>query len=454
MSRWNLAWLVGIPAVAIVGLTIAYTAPSREKDRNYDMVRLLVETLDEVQQNYVRELDAEARRKLVEDMINGGLGRLDPHSSYMNPKEFKQFTTQSRGKFGGIGIQIQIDRKTGYLQVLSPMVGTPAYEAGVQAGDLVMKIEGKSTEDMTIDQAVELIQGEPGQKITLNVLHEGAKEAVDLEMARAIIEVPTIMGDLRKPDNVKEWEFLIDKDNKIGYVRLLMFNENSAEELKAALEQLKREGMRGLVLDLRTNPGGQLSAAVEVTNCFITEGRIVSTKGRNEKERMFDARPSGAVLVPPEDYPLVVLVNRWSASASEIVSAALQDHKRAVIIGERSYGKGSVQNILKMENDTSALKLTTSSYWRPSGKNIHRFPDSKETDDWGVLPNPGFEIKLTDEERIEYAKYRRDRDIVHGKSGANPPAKADKEEKPKKPFTDRVLEKALEHLRAEVNRKK
>src|SRR5262245_41146572 len=146
MSRWNLAWLVGIPAVAIVGLTVALTAPSREKDRNYELVRLLVETLDEVQQNYVRELDADARRKLVEDMINGGLGRLDPHSSYMNPKEFKQFTTQSRGKFGGIGIQIQIDRKTGYLQVLSPMVGTPAYEAGIQAGDLVMKIEGKSTE--------------------------------------------------------------------------------------------------------------------------------------------------------------------------------------------------------------------------------------------------------------------------------------------------------------------
>jgi carboxyl-terminal processing protease len=455
MSRWNLAWLIGIPAVAVFGLTLSYSAPSPSKDKDYQNVRLLIDVLDEVDRNYVRELDEKQKRQLIENMINGGLEHLDKHSNYMNPEAYKDFNRQSKGKFGGIGIQIDSDRQTGALTVVSPMVGTPAYRAGVLAGDVILKIDGQSTENMTSRQAVDLIQGDKGQKITLTVLHEGSKDPVDLSMERDIIDVQTVMGDLRKADKPEEWDWFIDKDHKIAYVRLLAFNENTTPELKKTLEQLKKEGVKGVILDLRHNPGGLLSSAVEVSNMFLNEGRIVSTKGRNQKERIYDAKPEGAILTPAADYALAILLNRYSASASEIVSACLQDHNRAVIIGERSYGKGSVQNILKLENDNSALKLTTASYWRPSGKNIHKFPDAKDTDEWGVKPNPGFDVPMKDEERIGYVIYRRERDIIHGKpNGAEPPPKpkVDKNGKEKKPFVDRVLQKAVEHLRGVIDK--
>jgi carboxyl-terminal processing protease len=203
---------------------------------------------------------------------------------------------------------------------------------------------------------------------------------------------------------------------------------------------------------MRNNPGGLLRSAVEVSNLFLSEGRIVSTKGRNHKEEAYDARPKN-LLLPADKYPVAVIVNRYSASASEIVAAALQDHNRAVVIGERTYGKGSVQNIIEMENRTSALKLTTASYWRPNGKNIHRFPESKETDDWGVKPTEGFEVKLTDEERLEYMLNRSERDVLQGKNGTpTPKPKLDKEGKEKKPFQDRVLDKALEYIRGELKK--
>jgi carboxyl-terminal processing protease len=456
MSRWNLAWLLAIPAVAVLGLTLSHSAPVREKDKDYEMVRLLVDVLDEVDKNYVRELSADDKRRLVEDMINGGLDHLDPHSSFMNPKEYKHFNTQSKGKFGGIGIQLGTDRQTGQLTVISPIVGTPAYDAGILAGDVIVKVEGKSTDGMRLSEAVDMIQGDAGQKITLTVRHEGAKEDVELPMVRAVIEMPSIMGDQRQADDPKSWDYFMDKESKIAYIRVVAFNENTAADLEKVLQQLKKDGLKGLVIDLRNNPGGLLSAAVDVVNLFIDEGRIVSTKGRTIKERHFDAKPRNAVLTPAKDYPMAVLVNKNSASASEIVAAALQDHGRAIVVGERSYGKGSVQNILRIEHDLSALKLTTASYWRPSGKNIHRFPDAKDTDEWGVSPSDGFDVAMKDQERIDYLIYRRDRDIVHGKPGTPPAAppkpKLDKDGKEKPPFVDRVLEKAVEHLRGEIKK--
>jgi carboxyl-terminal processing protease len=376
---------------------------------------------------------------------------------FINAKDFRQFNKSSTGKFGGVGIQIGADRiNNKQLSVITPMVGTPAYEAGIQAGDLILKIDGKSTENMRQSEAVELIQGDPGQKVMLTVLHEGAKEPVDIEITRAVIEVQPVLGDTRQPGNPKEWDFVIDKENHIGYIRLPSFSETAAAEMRRTVEELQREGIHGLVVDLRDNPGGLLRAAVEISDLFLTEGRIVSTKGRNQREEIFDAHASGTLLLPEKNYPMAVLVNRYSASASEIVAAALQDHHRAVIVGERSYGKGSVQNVIHMEGGSSALKLTTASYWRPSGKNIHRFPDSKESDEWGVKPDPGFEVKLNDEERLGYFYYRRDRDIVQGKGAPAPkPATSEKDKdktKEKKPFEDRVLQKALEYIRGEMKK--
>jgi carboxyl-terminal processing protease len=456
MSRWNLAWLLGIPAIIILGLAVSQSAPLREQSKDDELVRLFVDVLYEVDHKYVRELDDDAKRKLVEDMINGGLERLDPHSNYINPRDYRQFTRQQKGKFGGVGIQISTDRQTGTLTVISPMVGTPAYDAGILAGDLILKIDGKSTETMRLTEAVEMIQGEPGQKITLTVLHEGTKQAVDVDIVRAEIEVHTVLGDVRKADNPKEWDYVLDKDNKIGYIRVTAFAENTAAELREAVEQLQAQGIRGLVLDLRNNPGGLLRSAVEVSDMFLTEGRIVSTRGRNQAEEVWDAKPEGTLLVPARDFPMVILINRGSASASEIVSAALQDHHRAIIVGERSYGKGSVQNVLELKEPggTGAVKLTTASYWRPSGKNIHRFPDSKESDEWGVKPDEGFEVKLKDDERLQYMLHRRDRDIVQGKPGSPqpPPGPKTNKDKDKKPFQDRVLERGLEYLRSEIKK--
>ncbi len=453
MSRWNLAWLLGITAIALVGLSLSHSAPTRQQANNlqqkHENLRLLVDVLEEVQQKYAKELDAAKMRDLVENMVSLGVERLDPHSGFYNAEEFRRFTKESRGKFGGIGIRISVDRG-GQVFVESPMVGTPAYEAGVQAGDLILKIDGKSTESLPLKKVVEMIQGEPGDAVTLSVLHEGAKKEADLKIVRAEIAVDSVLGDHRLPDNPKEWDYWIDPTAKIAYIRIVGFTETTFADLTKVIENLQQQKMRGLIIDLRYNPGGLLRAAAQISSLFLPEGKhIVTTKGRNnQKEEVFHAKREAAN-VQPIGFPIAVLINRYSASASEILAAALQDHFRAIIIGERSYGKGSVQNIILLEGGTSALKLTTQSYWRPSGQNIHRFPDSQDKDDWGVKPNPGYEIKLSDEERLEFLRWRRDRDIVRpAGADSKQPAKEDK----KKEFTDRFLEKALEYIRQELKK--
>ncbi|MCI0683441.1 MAG: S41 family peptidase [Gemmataceae bacterium] len=449
MSRWNLAWLLGITTAALVGFSLTCSVPTRANSlqRKHDNLRLLVDVLDEVQQKYVKELDDDKMRDLVENMISGGLQRLDPHSDFVSADEFKQFQKASKGKFGGIGIRINVDPRSGQVIVESPMVGTPAYEAGIMAGDLILKIDGHATENMPLKKVVEMIQGEPGTKVTLGVLHEGAKTPVDIDITRAEINIDSVLGDQRGDD--KEWDFWIDAEAKIAYVRVVGFTETTVAELTKVVDSLQKANMKGLVLDLRGNPGGLLRSAVEVSSMFLEEGKnVVTTKGRsNDSKEVFNARRS-PVAAPANPYPIAILLNRYSASASEIVAAALQDHLRAVVIGERSYGKGSVQNVIAMEGGATALKLTTASYWRPSGKNIHRFPDSKEEEEWGVKPNPGFEMKLSDEERINYFKWRRYRDIVRRNGEGPKPA----DEEKLKDFRDRVLDKALEHLRGELKK--
>ena len=283
------------------------------------------------------------------------------------------------------------------LRVIAPMVGTPAYEAGILAGDQVTEIDGQSAEGMTPDKAVEVLTGRPGTTVKLTVLHEGSEDPETIEITRAIIDLPTVLGDRRKPND--QWDFMLDKDKKIAHIRITGFNQNTADELKKALAQITEEGAKGLILDLRDDPGGLLSAAVDVSDIFLNSGEIVSTKGRNTAPKRYDARRDS----PYEELPMVVLVNQNSASASEIVSAALQDHGRANVVGQRSYGKGSVQSILDLEDGYSVLKLTVASYYRPSGENIHRFRNSKPTDKWGVTPDKGMDIKLTPSEYIRWA---------------------------------------------------
>ena len=359
------------------------TQGAKPKDEMLELYGLFVDAVEKVEINYVRPV---SRRELLESALEGMLQNLDPHSSFINTSEWKQFRRQIEGKFGGIGIQVEVDADTGRLRVIAPMVGTPAYEAGILAGDQITEIDGKSAEGMSSDKAVEVLTGRPGTDVKLTVLHENAEDPETVTITRAIINIPSVIGDRRKPDD--QWDLLIDKDKKIGYVRVTGFNEHTADELTKILEQLKEDGGKALILDLRDDPGGLLSSAVEVSDMFLEKGEIVSTKGRNTQPRHYEAQKNN----PFEDaeIPMVVMVNQNSASASEIVAAALQDHKRAVVVGQRSYGKGSVQNLIDLDGGNSILKLTVASYYRPSGENIHRFKNAKTTDKWGVSPDPGW----------------------------------------------------------------
>ncbi len=452
----------------------------KPKDEMLELYGLFVDAVEKVEANYVRPVN---RKELLESALEGMLQHLDQHSSYINMGEWQQFRKQIEGKFGGIGIQVGIDDETGRLRVISPMVGTPAYEAGIMAGDLILEIDGHSTEGMTSDKAVETLTGRPGTDVQLNVLHEGAEQPTPIKLTRAVIEVPSVLGEHRQKDG--SWDFMLDKDKKIGYIRITNFIQSTGEDVRKALDTLKEEGVKALVLDLRDNPGGLLTAAVEVSDLFLDHGAIVSTKGRNTIPKSYEAQHDS----PYEELPMVVLVNQNSASASEIVSAALQDHKRATVVGHRSYGKGSVQNILELEDGNSVLKLTVASYHRPSGENIHRFRDAKTTDKWGVSPDPDMEVKLTPREYRDWFIARRARDLpalaklnapkkpVEAQSDAakaqenkekvetkdvpkddKPAADPTKPEPPKvvappdaaPPFVDKVMNKALEVLKKKL----
>jgi carboxyl-terminal processing protease len=408
----------------------ADAAPAKATEEQYfELIRVFADTFEQIDRNYVTEVD---RRKLVEAALKGMIEELDPYSNYINRDEFGRFTEQVEQEFGGIGIQVGIDRQSRRLTVTSPLPGTPAHRAGVRAGDTIMEINGKTTEKMTIPDAMRILRGNKGDPVTIGVLHRGASQIEQLTMERDLIHPATVMGDKYKADET--WDFMLDETTKLGYIRLTLFSRNTAEELRKALKELSSQGMKGLVLDLRMNPGGLLNIAIEVADLFLDEGKIVSTKGRNTEEKTAYARKPGTY----SGFPMAVLVNRYSASASEIVSAALQDHKRAVVIGERTWGKGSVQNVIQLENGQSALKLTTSSYHRPSGKNIHRFPDSKEGDEWGVKPDETYRIDLDPGELDAYADYRLKRDVL---SKEGPPASE---------FTDRPLAKAVEYLKGKI----
>ena len=436
-TRWKLQTLWTLVLILLVSPVNAQESPQAaksdaraEQDEYFELMQAFVDTFEQVERNYVKDVD---RRKLLEAALRGMVRELDPYSSYIPPEELARFNQQVDQQFGGIGIQVQPDPRTRRILVISPLPDTPAYKAGVRAGDVVMEVEGYDTENMPLSRAVELMKGPPGEKVSIKVRHMGSTDDEDITMERAIIQVRSVLGDHWGERG--KWNFMIDKDQHIGYIRLTQFGRQSADELGAAIKSLQKAGMKGLILDLRFNPGGLLSQAVRISDMFIESGTIVSTEGKNTEKRTFSATKAGTL---PE-FPMAVIVNRFSASASEILSACLQDHKRAVVVGERSWGKGSVQNVIELESGASALKLTTAGYLRPSGKNIHRFPDSKVDDEWGVHPDEGLEVRFTRKELEDYDRYRRERDVL---TETGPP---------ESDFTDRQLEKALEQLRAALN---
>lgn len=403
MQLRKFVWVLVVGLASVVFWQAAHSAQTQDEDA--ELYRLFVDALEHVDRNYVKKVD---RRLLIESAITGMLNELDPYSNFIGPDEFKQFDRTTKGKFGGIGVQISM--KDGVLTVMSPLVGTPAYEAGIIAGDRILEVNGQSLRGWTLNDIVDKLTGPAGSEVTLKIQHPPYDESpVEVTLKRANINVESVLGDTHAPND--EWDFMLDKENKIGYIRINSFIQDTKENLQSAIQKLLKEGMKGLILDLRYNPGGLLTSAIEVSDLFVNEGTIVSTKGRTATDKSYEARKEGTL----PDFPMVVLVNGFSASASEIVAACLQDHERATVIGERTWGKGSVQNVIELEGGESALKLTTAAYRRPNGHNIHRFEDSKDEDEWGVSPNPGFEVKFSKKDHNVFQRWRYQRDQIVGK---------------------------------------
>ncbi len=324
-------------------------AEAESADEVYRRMRRLTEVLEQIDRKYVEEVD---KGELITHAIKGMVSSLDPHSSYLTPKEHNELKEDTKGSFSGVGIEITM--KDGTLTVVAPIEGTPAYKAGMKAGDRIIKIDGKLTKGMSLMDAVKAIRGPVGTKVTLTVSRENQLKLIDVPIVRGVIPLKSVAS------------FLIE--DGYGYVRISTFQENTTENLIKALRRLQNQPdpLQGLVLDLRNDPGGLLNEAVSVADQFLNEGIIVSTKGRLPGQQMVQ---KATLNTAADDYPIVCLVNNGSASASEIVAGALQDHSRAVIMGVNTFGKGSVQTIIPMEDD-SALRLTTARYYTPSGRAI------------------------------------------------------------------------------------
>ncbi len=318
----------------------------------YRQLNLFGDVFDRVRADYVEKPDD---GKLIESAINGMLAGLDPHSSYMDAKSFRDMQVQTRGEFGGLGIEVTME--DGLIKVVAPIDDTPASKAGVLANDLITKLDEDQVQGMTLNQAVEKMRGPVNTKIKLTIMRKGQDKPVEVTLTRDVIRVRSVRSHVEGDD--------------VGYIRITQFNEQTTEGLKKAIADIAakvpNDKLKGFVLDLRNNPGGLLDQAVSVSDAFLEKGEIVSTRGRNPEEtQRFNARPGDLI----KGKPLIVLVNGGSASASEIVAGALQDHKRATLLGTRSFGKGSVQTIIPLGANNGALRLTTARYFTPSGRSI------------------------------------------------------------------------------------
>ena len=345
----------------------------------YKKIDLFGEVLEKINKEYVEEIN---QSESMDSAINGLLQSLDPYSAYMSPETFEEMQTETSGEFGGLGIEVGME--AGVVKVITPMDGTPADKAGLKAGDYIVKINDTQVQGKSLSEAVDLMRGPVGSSIELTVRRRGEKKALTFNITREIIEVQSVKSDLL--------------ENNIGYIRLTSFNDNSGEQIENKIRELnKNKNLNSYILDLRNNPGGLLSQAIKISDFFLDNGEIVSTKSRKASENRKWFAKNGDIT---EGKTLVVLINYGSASASEIVAGALKDHKRAIILGERSYGKGSVQSIIPLKN-RGAIRLTVAKYYLPSGKSISEvgvMPDIEVLED-----SDEFRIKTETDNQLSYA---------------------------------------------------
>ena len=344
----------------------------------YEKIDLFSEVLNKINNEYVEEID---QSEVMDAAIDGVLQSLDPYSSYMSPEMLSNMQTETSGKFGGLGIEVGME--AGVVKVISPIDNTPASKAGLKAGDYIVKINDEQVQGKSLSEAVDLMRGEVGSDIEITVRRKGVKKALIFNITREIIKIQSVKSEIL--------------ENSVGYLRLNAFNENSSDQIKNQLKVIKKnKNIKSYILDLRNNPGGLLSQAIKISDFFLNEGEIVSTKSRNKSEnKKFFARKGDII----DGKTLIVLINYGSASASEIVAGALKDHKRAIVLGEQSYGKGSVQSIIPLKNK-GAIRLTISKYYLPSGKSISEVgvvPDieiGEETDDFKINSESDNQLKF------------------------------------------------------------
>ncbi len=419
--------------IVVIMLTVIFSMACYGVASKNQFANLFAEALDVVEKESLREIP---RQKLFDSAMKGMLKNHDEHSQYISGELFKVFDEDIRQEFGGVGMYVDVDKESKMLIVTAAMPGTPAFRAGLMPGDTIVEIEGMPTTEMSRGKAIEYMRGVAGTQVTLTVNGRDGIREVSLE--REIIPVSSVHGDIQYQDG--SWNFTLKENPRIGYIRLLQFGDKSVAEFSAALKEIDGK-VDGLVVDLRNNSGGLLTAAVDISDMFLEQDKmIVQTRGRGDvvTSEYFSTKNTAYNV----NQPLVVLINRESASASEIVAACLRDHSRAILVGESSWGKGTVQNVIPIKRGKSALKLTTSSYWPPSGNNFDRDPHLNKTPGkHGVQPHEGWEIEMEEEEVILNRRKRHERDLeslIELEKVDGSPAAA--------PHVDRPLQKAIEYF--------
>ncbi len=429
MPARNLVWILIVATIAL----LLWNGPDviARRETVYERFSPLVDVRAEIHKRYVEQVDDDV---LIRGAIEGMLHELDPYSTYFSPDDYLRFQQHTTGKFGGIGIEITV--RNGMLTVVSPMENTPAFRAGILAGDRILEINGESAENMSIVDAWQKVTGEPGTQVTLKVHHTLTNEDETVTITRAQIEVASVLG--WKRDTQDQWDYWLNPAERIAYLRITGFLDTTPEMFNERIRALQDMGMRALVLDLRFNPGGSLPAAVAVADRFLDRGTIVSVRGRWRAEEVYPAHTEN--ILP--NFPVVVVVNDQTASGAEILAGALRDHHRAEVVGKRTFGKGSVQEIIELGNGNSAIKLTTAYYYLPNGELVHRTAEAEKNRSWGVAPT--VTVELTNEQKKELLQARMEADRIYGAT-SRPAAM-----KPVEPLVDPQLEKAIEVIREQL----